>query len=348
MEYRAMKRHVLAGLGAACLALAAAQGQAQEFQPLDEDPETLNFGIISTESTQNLKRQWLPFLADMEEMIGKKVEAFFAPDYAGVIEGMRFGKVHVAWFGNKSAMEAVRRAGAEIFARQVKWDGTEGYNSVLLTHVDNTEVNSLEDMLAECGAGKDFGIGDPNSTSGFLVPSYYVFARNDVRPEDCFATVRSANHETNLMAVANKQVHYATNNTEQVLRSQKNAPEAAANVKVIWTSPLIPSDPITFRKDLSRDLKDQIRAFFLTYGRLGPGKKEALEVLGNMTDGLAPFTASTNAQLYPIVELDLFRQKIKLLNDERMDRAERDARIAEIDEKLATLGVLSAGLDQVL
>jgi ABC-type phosphate/phosphonate transport system substrate-binding protein len=64
----------------------------------------INFGIISTESTQNLKSTWQPMLDDMPgRPPAYKVKAFFAPDYAGVIEGMRFNKVHVAWMGNKSA-----------------------------------------------------------------------------------------------------------------------------------------------------------------------------------------------------------------------------------------------------
>lgn len=81
--------------------------------------EELNFGIISTESSQNLKAMWDPFLADMSKQTGIKINAFFAPDYAGIIQGMRFDKVDVAWYGNKSAMEAVDRAGGEIFAQTV-------------------------------------------------------------------------------------------------------------------------------------------------------------------------------------------------------------------------------------
>ncbi len=99
--------------------------------------EVLNFGIISTESTQNLKTIWEPFLQDMESEVGMKVNAYFAPDYAGVIQAMRFGKVDVAWYGNKSAMEAVDRAGGEIFAQTVDVDGNPGYWSLLVTHKDS-------------------------------------------------------------------------------------------------------------------------------------------------------------------------------------------------------------------
>jgi phosphonate transport system substrate-binding protein len=78
----------------------------------------IKFGIISTESTQNLKSDWQPILDDLAKKTGMKVNAFFAPDYAGIIEGMRFNKVHVAWYGNKSAMEAVDRANGEVFGKR--------------------------------------------------------------------------------------------------------------------------------------------------------------------------------------------------------------------------------------
>lgn len=58
--------------------------------------QEINFGIISTESSQNLRSDWQPLLDDMAKQTGLKVKAFFAPDYAGVIEGMRFNKVQVA------------------------------------------------------------------------------------------------------------------------------------------------------------------------------------------------------------------------------------------------------------
>jgi len=310
-----------------------------DFKPLEADPTEINFGIISTESTANLKQQWLPFLADMEKWTGMKVKPFFAPDYAGIIEAMRFGKVHVAWFGNKSGMEAVDRSGAEVFAQQVGVDGKQGYYSYVITHKDNTALNSLDDLL-KCDKSLNFGIGDPNSTSGFLVPSYYVFAKNGVDPKKCFKTVRNANHETNFMATANKQVDAAANNSEQWVRSHNKVPALAANVKVIWKSPLIPSDPITYRKDLSKELKAKVKGFFLTYGRFGaPAEvKKARDILAGMQ--LAPFVDSNNTQLYPIRQLALFKDKIKIQSS-ALDANEKTAKLAEIDEKLATLSVLS-------
>ena len=100
------------------------------------DKKEINFGIISTESSQNLKQVWDPFLADMAEQTGYEVNAFFASDYAGIIQGMRFDKVDIALFGNKSAMEAVDRANGEVIYQTVDSDGNGGYWSLLIAHKD--------------------------------------------------------------------------------------------------------------------------------------------------------------------------------------------------------------------
>jgi len=307
------------------------------FKPLKKDPKVINFGIIATESTINLKKQWIPLMKDMEKALGMPVKAFFAPDYAGVIEAMRFGKVQVAWFGNKSGMEAVDRSGGEVFVQTSKADGSQGYYAHVITNVKNTNINSLADIL-KCDKSLTFGIGDPNSTSGFLVPSYYVFAQNHFNPKKCFKTMRTANHETNFMAVANNQVDVAESNSEQIGRSKLKIPATAAKVKVIWTSPLIPSDPMVYRKDMSKELKSKIKAFFLGYGRIGD-TQHAISVLRGISDGQGFFMESNNTQLYPIRQLALYKSKIKV-EGSNMSASAKSTKVGEINQQLAELSIL--------
>ncbi|AXS42388.1 phosphonate ABC transporter substrate-binding protein [Breoghania sp. L-A4] len=329
---------IMKGAAAAALALSlttAAQAEMTE----------LNFGIISTESQQNLKTQWNPFLAEMEKETGLKVNAFFASDYAGVIEGMRFGKVQVAWFGNKSAMEAVDRSGGEVFAQTVDVEGNPGYWSLLLAHKDSP-INSLEDVL-KCDGTLNFGIGDPNSTSGFLVPTTFVFAKNNVDPKKCFKTVRNANHETNAMAVANQQVDVATNNTENLSRIEKNNPEAFKNIKIVWKSPLIPSDPIVWKNDLDEVAKAKVYKFFMSYGRIGTPEAvaKAREILAGLQ--WAPFKPSSDAQLYPIRVLAISKDIFKIQADEKMPAAEKTAKLKELEAEKSKIEALMAAVPQV-
>jgi phosphonate transport system substrate-binding protein len=309
----------------AVAALASAPVTAQELKEI-------NFGIISTESSQNLKSDWQPLLDDMSKKTGMKINAFFASDYAGIIEGMRFNKVHVAWFGNKSAMEAVDRAGGEVFAQMVNVDGSKGYYSHLIVHKDSP-LKSLEDMLKQ-GKNLSFGNGDPNSTSGFLVPSYYVFAQNKIEPKTFFKLVRGANHETNALAVANKQVDVATNNSETLDKIKDKLPEKFNDIRVIWTSPLIPLDPLVIRKDLPEATKTKVRDFIYSYGKTDQHEKDVLFKISK----LSGFKASTNAQLTPIRQLELFKTRNKFEADATLADADKQTKLAEIDKQLAALG----------
>lgn len=299
-------------------------------------PEQINFGIISTESASALEKSFGPFLADMEKALGVPVKPFFASDYGGVIEGMRFKKVDVAWFGNKSAIEAVDRAGGEVFAQTIKDTGERGYYSLLITHKDSP-LKSLEDVL-KCDKTLVFGNGDPNSTSGFAIPGYYVWALNNKTPEECFKRVVNSNHEGNALAVANKKVDVATNNTESIYaRLAKSNPEAYANIREIWRSPLIPSDPMVWRADLSADVKSKILYFFMQYGRFGDEAKikREREVLKQLSDGWGPFLASSNAQLLDVRKIELFKAKLKAEK-----AGDKDA-IAKVEAQLAKLEELS-------
>ena len=322
-------------LMAAILAAGALSATAASAEEMKE----INFGIISTESSANLKSTWQPFLDAMQNSTGLKINAFFAPDYAGVIEGMRFDKVQVAWFGNKSAMEAVDRAGGEVFAQTVDNEGNPGYWSLLVTHKDSP-LNSVEDVL-KCDGTLNFGIGDPNSTSGFLVPTTYIFAKNNVEPSKCFKTVRNANHETNALAAANKQVDVATNNTENMRRLETTNPDAFKNLKVIWQSPLIPSDPLVWRKELDADIKSKIYTFVMTYGRIGTPEEvaEARKVLSSLQ--WAPFRPSSDAQLYPIRVLDLNKSMLKVRGDEKMSDDEKKAKLAELQQQADEINKLA-------
>ena len=314
-------KKLLFGLTAA-LAIAMTPAAAQETREI-------NFGIIATDSSSSLKKNWEAFLGDMEKSVGVKINPFFATDYAGIIEGMRFNKVQVAYYGNKSAMEAVDRANGEIFAKLVRIDGSEGYNSLLITHKDSP-YKSVDDVIKH-SKEINFGIGDPNSTSGFLVPSYYVFAKNNLNPKTDFKTIRGANHASNFMAAANKQVDVATFNTEDYEKMELSQPALVKNIRIVWKSPMIPADPFVWRKDLSAELKVKIKDFMLSYGKGANGaeQKEKIKLLP-----AGGFAASNDDQLVPIRQIALFSARIKLEGDSNMDAAEKSKKIAEINRKL--------------
>ena len=294
-------------------------------------PAEINFGIIATDSASAQRERWEPFFRDMEKKTGLKVNAFYAPDYAGVIEAMRFNKVQVAWYGNKAAMEAVDRANGEVFAQVMYADGSYGYHGLLITHKDSP-YQTLDDVL-KAAKSINFSIGDPNSTSGFLVPGYYVFAQNGIDHRSAFKTVRNASHGANIQAVLARQVDVATNNTEDMGKLEASKPELFAQLRVLWTSPLIPSDPFVWRKDLDAGVKAKIKAFVLGYAKTDPAEKAVLKGIYSY----GGFRDSNNDQLIPIRQLELFRDRRKAENDDKLAADERTRVLAEIDRKLAAL-----------
>ena len=319
-----MKSKLKALLGLAAAVLFAGSVHAQQ---------EINFGIISTDSSSALKQLWQPFLDDMSKATGTKINGFFATDYTGIIEGMRFGKLQVAWHGNKSAIEAVDRANGEVFAQFIDLEGRPGYYSYVITHRDSP-IKSIDDMIAN-GKSLSFGMGDPQSTSGTLVPTYYVFSQRKLDPKNVFRVTRSANHGGNLLAVINKQVDVATNNSEELDKLKLRDPAKHAEVKILWTSPLIPRDPLVWRKDIPADMKEKIKKFVLGYGK----DQREKDILKGMQQ-IAGFRESSDLQLVPIRQLELYKDRIKFENDEKMNAQERTTKIAEIDRKLADLAKL--------
>ena len=300
-------------------ALMASSAAAQELQ----------FGILSTESSQNLKPHWEPILADMARAIGMPVKAYFAPDYAGIIEAMRFNKLQVAWLGNKPAIEAVDRANAEVFAQMLYADGAPGYYSLLIVHRDSP-VHTIQDLFNEKQKWI-FSSGDPNSTSGTIVPGYYLFAQNGVDPRKHFKAYRNASHETNFLAVVHRQVDAATVSSEILQRFEQREPERIKEVRVVWRSPLIANDPLAWRKDLPDAVKAKVREFWLGYGK-APGEKEKLKPI--LAGG---FRESSDLQLVPYRQLDLIREKAKIEADTTLSDAQKQERLATIARRLDTL-----------
>jgi phosphonate transport system substrate-binding protein len=252
------RRHL--GLtGAAAFGLAAC-GQ----EPSAGTPGELTFSILPTAPAASLLKNWQPVLDDMAKATGLKIKPFIPSNYTVLIEAMKFKQTDAGWFSNESGLEAVRRANGEVFARTLGPGGVDGYQSVLIV---NAKSDITLDRIKKCDKTLNFGQADVISTSGYVAPVAYYFGPNDIQPEKCFATVRTSNHNTNLLAVANGTLDVATGNTASLMLNRQAGRPEADKVKVIWTSPTLPEDPIIWRKDLDPAVKEKLRQFFITYAR---------------------------------------------------------------------------------
>lgn len=306
--------------------------------PKPATPPELVFSILSAESQSSAEKDWTPFLADMSKALGMPVKAFYGSNYTALIEAMRFKQVQVGWFTNQSGLEAVRRAGGEVFARSVNPSGIDGYEAVII--VPRGSHLNLEKLLA-CDKTVDFGMGDPKSTSGTLAPMTYLFAPRKIDPSTCFKTVRSANHESNLFSVASGVLDAATNNTASMdrlkLLNTEIAKRTIGGVDIIWRSPRIPEDPLVWRKDLDPALKAKISSFLFAYG-VGATPEAARQRAILERIQTLPFKAADDSHLLPVREMEATGQLIQARSKgDAAAVAAAEAALAQIAKERATI-----------
>ena len=297
------------------------------------DVNEIKFGIVSMESQANQKPAWEPFIKEMEKQVGVAIKPYYVTQYSGVIEAMAAGDVQLAWYGGKSYIEAAKRSNAEVFAQTINHDGTTGYTSHLIVNKDNpiaTQAKALgenkgDEYVINNSKNLTFAFNDPNSTSGFLVPSYYIFAKNQINPKQAFKRlIFAGSHEATALAVANNQIDVATNNSESLSRLEGINPEARKKVEVIWTSELIPSDPIAYRKDLPEDLKNKIKDFFYNY-------KDEKVLKPLKWQG---FVAAEDKTWDTIRELEISKKKIEVESNKNLSEADKKNKLDELDKEL--------------
>jgi phosphonate transport system substrate-binding protein len=293
------RRRLTAALLASALALSAC-GKKAEQPAAGAAPTELTFSILSAENQASTQPLWQPLLDDMSAQIGIPVKPYFATNYTSLVEAMRFKQVQLGWFSASPALQAVKRADGEVLGRVVDAGGDATYKSVII--VKKGSGLTLEKLLA-CDKSISFGMGDTQSTSGTLAPKTYLFTPRNIEPQACFKTVRAANHQANVFAVANGVMDAATNNSVGLLFAARQNPKIAEQVEVIWTSPPLPESSIVVRRDLDPALKEKIRQFFLTYGT---GSDAAADKQREVLKGLAygGFKPADNSYLNPVREME--------------------------------------------
>jgi phosphonate transport system substrate-binding protein len=270
-------RRIALAAGLAVLVVVGAAGAADPSWPKE-----VTFGLLSTENAAEITRRWAPILAQLEKDLGIKVKPVTATDYRGTIEALKFKKAEIGHLGPKSYVEASNNnyANVEPVAQLQLANGSLGYRSCLIVHSDS-DIFSPEDMT-----GKTFAFNDPNSTSGYLVPSAFFMMEMGVDPKKLFSKVTfSGSHEASILAVAAKKVEIASTNLPdlQQLTRENKVPRGA--LRVIWVSKIIPNDPIVVRKDLPPSFKSAIQESLTT---MRARNTEAFKEIGAWLGGFVP------------------------------------------------------------
>ena len=264
-------------------------------------PKEITFALLSTENATEITRRWAPILAQLEKDLNVKIKPVTATDYRGSIEALKFKKADVGHLGPKAYVEASNNnyANVEPIAQLRLGNGSLGYRSCLIVHSES-DMFSPEDT-----AGKSFAFNDPNSTSGYLVPSTFFLTEMSVDPKKYFSKVTfSGSHEASILAVANKKVEVASTNLPDLQQLTRENKVPRGGLRVIWVSKLIPNDPIVVRKDLPPGLKSAIQESLISMKAKNP---ETFKEIGAWLSG---FVAADDSKYQVIRDLNDAAKKL--------------------------------------
>jgi len=179
--------------------------------------------------------------------------------YGTIIEALRAKKIDVATLGPFGYVIASEKAGAEVLVVRATKESAEGHYSGVIAVRKDSPIKTIDDLIAH-SRELTFSFVDPDSTSGFVVQRAYFQSRGLNPDTDFKKTMFATNHIASAMTLLAGKVDAAAmmeTLPARVLATRKlGKPD---DIRVLWTSPRLPSSPIAVRKELPADFKEEIR-----------------------------------------------------------------------------------------
>jgi phosphonate transport system substrate-binding protein len=288
------RRALLAGLTVVAAAGTSRLTSAQSWR--GQYPE-LVYAVVPAENATGVTDRYTPFVDYLGRELGTKVTLRVANDYAAVIEGQRAGNIHIGYYGPASFSRA-RLTGVptDAFVIDVNSDGSKGYYSVFYV-LAKSPYQKIEDLK-----GKNLGLVDPNSTSGYNMP-LYTLDKHGIGPDTFFAKTQvTGSHENAVLALAQGTVDVAANwwNADDdsnlarmlnkgMLKNPDGSPMKKEDFRIILKSELIINSPTAMLSGLPEELKSAIRTTYLeaaakdnaAFARLSDGKNQPFQPIDN-------------------------------------------------------------------
>jgi phosphonate transport system substrate-binding protein len=232
--------------------------------------QVLRVSAIPDEAPTELQRKFKPLGAYLEQKTGMKVEFIPVTDYAASVEGLVNNKLDMVWFGGFTFVQAKMRSNGKVIPL-VQREEDERFKSVFIT--SDKAISRLEDLK-----GKTFTFGSESSTSGHLMPRFYLLAANVNPDTDMKRVAFSGAHDATAAAVAGGKVDAGALNAsvwEKLVTERKMDPNA---VRVFYTTPGYFDYNWTVRSDMDPALRKKITDAFLSLDKADPKGKEILEL----------------------------------------------------------------------
>jgi phosphonate transport system substrate-binding protein len=231
--------------------------------------KTLRLSMIPTSDPGKMTREAAPLVAYLERATGAKVELSIPLNYAAVVEAFGAGKVDIGHFGGFTYVQAAKRFGAQPLVQR---DRDRAFHSLFITQAD-APIASLRDL-----AGHHFAFGDVNSTSGHLMPEYFL-REAGVDPSVITGAIYTGGHDATALAVVNKKVDAGALDEAVYARLVKDGKLDAAKLKVFYTTPPFLDYVWAARKDIDPALADGFRKAMLALDASDAKHKPVLDLL---------------------------------------------------------------------
>jgi phosphonate transport system substrate-binding protein len=232
--------------------------------------EPLRVSAIPDESPTELQRKFGPLGKYLERQLGRPVKFTPVTDYAATVEGLAAGKLDLVWYGGFTFVQARQRTGTAIPLVQREEDSR--FHSKFIVPAAS-KAQRLQDLK-----GATFAFGSVSSTSGHLMPRYFLL-QNGIDPDRDFARVAySGAHDVTAKWVEAGKVEAGALNESIWQRLVDEKKIDPTKVRVLWTTPEYYDYNWTVRGDLDPKLVEKIRAAFLALDPANPEHKEILDL----------------------------------------------------------------------
>jgi phosphonate transport system substrate-binding protein len=246
--------------------LIVAGGLAQAGEPLKE----LRVSAIPDENPNELMRIYAPFAEYLSRELNIKVTYTNVVDYAATVEALAAKKLDMVWYGGFTFVQARKRTGDAIPLVSREEDLT--FHSKFITRLD-TGIRALADLK-----GKTFSFGSVSSTSGHLMPRYFLL-QNGINPERDFAKFSfSGAHDATVLWVESGKVDAGALNEavwDKLLQTKK---VDTGKVRVFWTTPPFVDYVWAVRGDLDTGLQERLASALLKLDANKPEDKRLLDL----------------------------------------------------------------------
>lgn len=234
-----------------------------------ESEHTLRLAMIPSTDPGKIVRESQPLVKYLEKETGSRVELVVPTNYAAVVEAIANDKVDIAYLGGFTFVQASQRAGVRPLVQRER---DQSFHSVFITQ-PRSGIKTLTDLK-----GHSFAFGDVNSTSGHLMPAYYM--RGAGVDQDLLSkALYTGGHDATALAVANGKVDAGAMDElvfGNMMKSGKITPE---QVKVFYTTPAFFDYVWAARKGLEPKLSNSFADALLKLDASNPEQKVLLDLL---------------------------------------------------------------------